>query len=123
MNLLGRCKNWSERRIISVGGGDMQNKALFGFFFLSLITLHLIFITHHSSLKILQLSTPSLFGTITQLVITQNFQLFVGSILVTWCSFYFFSFLFSFNPQCLNSTKPVEEKKKKNLNEEDQDPA
>ena len=50
MNLLGRCKNWSERRIISVGGGDMQNKALFGFFFnhSSLFTQFSSLITHHS---------------------------------------------------------------------------
>ena len=59
---------------------DLQ--ALFGFFFF--ITHHLSLNFHHSSLKIPQLPIQSLFGTITQLVITKIFQLFVGSTPVTW---------------------------------------
>ena len=59
----------------------------------SLITHHLIFVIHYSSLKIPQLLTLHPFGTITQLVITQNFHLFVSPITVTWCSFYLFFFL------------------------------
>ena len=78
-------------------------------FFLSLITHHSIFITHHSSLKIPQLPTQSMFGTITQLVITQNFQLFVGPTPVTWCSFYFLSFFLQ--PLVPKLTEPSEKKK------------
>ena len=59
----------------------------------SLITHHLIFVIHYSSLKIPKLLTLHPFGTITQLVITQNFQQFVSPITVTWCSFYLFFFL------------------------------
>ena len=89
------------------------------FFFLSLITLHSIFVTYHSSLKISHYSTLSVFDTITQLIITQNFQLFVDLILVTWYSFY----LFLSSTQYPNSPNPVKKKKKKKkyLNEEDQD--
>ena len=50
----------------------------------------------------------SMFGTITQRIINQNFQLFVGPILVTWCNFYFF---FSFNSRYPNSPNPVKKKK------------
>ena len=60
------------------------------FYFSSLITSHSIFVTHQSSLKIPHHSTQSVFGTIIQLIITQNFQLFVGPIPVTWYNFYFF---------------------------------
>ena len=82
------------------------------FYFLSLITPHSISVTHYSSLKISHHSTQSVFGIITQLIITQNFQLFVDPIPVTWCNFYcFFSFLFSFNPQYLNSLNPMKKKK------------
>ena len=51
------------------------------------------------------------FGTITQLVITQNFQLFVGPIPITWCSFYFF-FPFFFPPSTPNTPNPVKKNKK-----------
>ena len=43
------------------------------FYFLSLITPHSISVTHYSSLKISHHSTQSVFGIITQLIITQNF--------------------------------------------------
>ena len=49
----------------------------------SLITQFSSLVTDHLSFKIPQLPTPHPFGTITQIVITQNFQLFVGPILVT----------------------------------------
>ena len=92
-----------------------------------------------------------MFGTITQLVITQIFQLFVGPTPVTWCSFYFLSFFLQplvpkltepsekkkkktqklkpnerrrrrkKRPKNPNPVKEDEEKKKKKLNEEDQD--
>ena len=86
----------------------------FFFFFLSLITPRSIFITHHSSLKIPQLPTPHPFGTITQLVITQIFQMFVGPIPVTWCSFYIFLFFCFLQPPIPKLTEP-RGKKKKNL--------
>ena len=86
----------------------------------SLITHHLIFVIHYSSLKIPKLLTLHPFGTITQLVITQNFQLFVSPITVTWCSFYLFFFLQPPMPKLTelsvkkkNQWKGKEKKKKK----------
>ena len=77
----------------------------------SLITQFSSLITHHSSLKILQLPTPHLFGTITHLSSLNIFQLFVGLIPITWCSFYFFFFFLRLPIPKL--TEPNEEKKKK----------
>ena len=54
------------------------------------------------------------FGTITQLVITQIFQLFVGLISVTWCSFYFFIFYFFPTPNTQTHRNQWKKKKKKN---------
>ena len=55
---------------------------------------------------------------------TQIFQLFVGPIPITWCSFYFILFLSSFNLQYPNSPNPVkkeeEEEEKHEEDEEDQ---
>ena len=79
----------------------------------SLITHHLIFVIHYSSLKIPKLLTLHPFGTITQLVITQNFQLFVSPITVTWCSFYLFFFLQPPMPKLTEPSEKEEEKKKK----------
>ena len=86
---------------------------------LPLFTQFLLLITRHLSLKIPHHSIQSMFGTITQLIINQNFQLFVGPIPVTWCIFYF-SFLFSFNSRYPNSPNPVKKKKKKNSNSPNQ---
>ena len=56
-------------------------KGLFGLFlFLSLITPHSIFVTHHSSLKIPQFSILTRLAHFTQLLITQFFYFFVGPI-------------------------------------------
>ena len=55
-----------------------------------------------------------MFGTITQLVITQIFQLFVGPTPVTWCSFYFLSFFLQ--PLVPKLTEPSDKKKKKPRN-------
>ena len=58
---------------------------MFGFFFFSsLITSHSIFVTHHSSLKILKFLIPHPFGTYFQLLITQFFLLFVGLVPINW---------------------------------------
>ena len=92
------------------------------FYFSSLITPYSIFVTHHSSfithhLKyLITLHKVCVFGTITQLIIAQIFQLFVGPIPVTWCSFYFFLFFFIFNPQYRNSSNPGKKKKKNPAN-------
>ena len=83
------------------------------FYFSSLITPHSIFVTHQSSLKILHHSTQSVFDTIIQLIITQNFQLFVGPIPVTWYSFYFIYFIFFLQSLVPKFTKPSEKRKKK----------
>ena len=79
-------------------------KALFGFFFLSLITPHSISVTHHLSLK-----TPHPVWHHYSLVITQYFSTVCE---FTWCSFYSLFFL---QPptQYPNSTNPVKKKKKK----------
>ena len=87
---------------------------IFFFYHSSLITSHSIFTTHHSSLKIPQLPTQSMFGTITQLVITQIFQLFVGPTPITWWSFYFLSFFLQ--PLVPKLTEPIDKKKKKPRN-------
>ena len=51
-----KCFSWHVK--------NKEAKGLFGFFFLSsLITLHSIFATHHSSLKIPQFPQPHPFGT------------------------------------------------------------
>ena len=89
------------------------------FYFSSLITPYSIFVTHHSSLITHHLKYPItlhkvyVFGTITQLIIAQIFQLFVGPILVTWCSFYFFLFFFYLQPPIPKLIEPREKKKKK----------
>ena len=83
------------------------------FYFSSLITSHSVFVTHQSSLKIPHHSTQSVFGTIIQLIIAQNFQLFVGPIPVTWYSFYFIYFIFFLQPLVPKFTKPSEKRKKK----------
>ena len=78
----------------------------------SLNFCHSSLITHFSSLKILQLPAPHPFGTITHLLSLNIFQLFVGPIPITWCSFYFFSF----DSQYPNSQNPMKKKKKKKKN-------
>ena len=92
------------------------------FYFSSLITSHSVFVTHQSSLKIPHHSTQSVFGTIIQLIITQNFQLFVGPIPVTWYSFYFYFLFFPSTPSTqIHWTqwkkKKEKEKKEKELSE------
>ena len=92
-----------------------------------MVTHYSIFVTHHSSLKIPQLPTSHPFGTITHLSSLNIFQLFVGLIPITWCSFYFFFFPSTPNTQThrtqwkkkltepsekKNSPNPVRKKKK-----------
>ena len=54
------------------------------------------------------------FGTITQLVITQILQLFVGLISITWCRFYFFIFYFFPTPNTQTHQNQWKNKKIKN---------
>ena len=88
------------------------------FYFSSLITPYSIFVTHHSSLITHHLKYPitlhkvCVFGTITQLIIAQIFQLFVGPIPVTWYSFYFF-LLFFLSSTPNTQTRRTQGKKKK----------
>ena len=62
-------------KLLSVSSKEYKKGCLgpIWIFFSSLITPHSIFVTHHSSLKIPHHSTRTLFGTITQLIITQYF--------------------------------------------------
>ena len=82
-------------------------KPLFGFFFpySSLLNQFSSLITHH-------LKYPNSLHEVClapSLVITQNFQLFVGPIPVTWCSFY--SFFFFLQPPIPKLIEPSEKKK------------
>ena len=86
-------------------------KAKFGFFFSSLITYHFSLNFRHSSLKIPITLHEVCLAPSLNLSSLNIFQLFVGPIPTTWCSFYFFFFFLQ--PLVPKLTKPSEEKKKK----------
>ena len=119
------CKHGSARNAIwlclsCLWGRAWKSKRLFEFFFF--ITHHSLLNFRHSSLITHHLKYPItlhkvyVFGTITQLIIAQIFQLFVGPIPVTWCSFYFFLFFFYLQPPIPKLIEPREKKKKNPAN-------